>query len=55
MRKFCEPDKIENDYNYLKPRDRTKFSEKQMFAKSGNGGVPLKFTVGDGQFEFVGI
>lgn len=40
--------KIESTYNYLKPRDRTKFSEKQMIAKSGSGGIPLKFTVGDG-------
>ncbi len=43
--------KIENNYNFLKPRDRTKFSEKQMVAKTGNGGVPLKFTVGDGSLN----
>ncbi len=43
--------KIENNYNFLKPRDRTKFSEKQIFAKAGNGGVPLKFTVGDGSLN----
>ncbi len=43
--------KIENAYNYLKPRDRTKFSEKQMIAKAGNGGVSLKFTVGDGSLN----
>lgn len=43
--------KIENSYNFLKPRDRTKFSDKQIFAKTGNGGVPLKFTVGDGSLN----
>jgi hypothetical protein len=43
--------KIENNYNFLKPRERTKFSEKQMVAKTGNGGVPLKFTVGDGSLN----
>jgi hypothetical protein len=43
--------KIENNYNFLKPRERTKFSEKQMFAKTGNGGVALKFTVGDGSLN----
>lgn len=42
---------IENNYEFLKPRDRTKFSEKQMFAKAGNGGVTLKFTVGDGSLN----
>ena len=43
--------KIENAYDFLKPRDRTKFSEKQMTAKAGNGGVFLKFTVGDGSLN----
>lgn len=43
--------KIENRYNFLKPRERTKFSEKLMSAKTGNGGVPLKFTVGDGSLN----
>jgi hypothetical protein len=40
--------KIENSYNFLKPREKTKFTDRQMFAKTGSGGVPLKFTVGDG-------
>lgn len=44
--------KIENNYNYLKPRERKmQFTEKQILAKSGNGGVPLKFTVGDGSLN----
>lgn len=44
--------KIENNYNYLKPRERrAQFTEKQIFAKSGNGGVSLKFTVGDGNLN----
>lgn len=43
--------KIENGYGFLKPRDRTKFTEKQMIAKAGNGGVFMKFTVGDGSLN----
>lgn len=44
--------KIENAYNFLKPRERrVKFTEKQMIAKSGNGGVTMKFTVGDGSLN----
>lgn len=44
--------KIENRYDYLKPRERkVQFTEKQILAKSGNGGVPLKFTVGDGSLN----
>lgn len=44
--------KIENNYNYLKPRERrAQFTEKQILAKSGNGGVSLKFTVGDGSLN----
>jgi len=44
--------KIENNYNYLKPRERrTQFTEKQIFAKSGNGGVTMKFIVGDGSLN----
>ena len=40
--------KIENLLSTLKPRDRSKFSEKQMFAKAGAGGALLSFTVSDG-------
>jgi hypothetical protein len=41
--------KIENVYEGLKPRVRkTEFTEKSIAAKSGTGGIPLKFTVGDG-------
>ncbi|MBA2335266.1 MAG: DUF4097 domain-containing protein [Acidobacteriota bacterium] len=41
--------KIENEYASLKPRTRkVEFTEKLISAKSGVGGVPLKFTVGDG-------
>ncbi len=40
--------KIENLYTLLKPRDRTTFSDKQINAKSGNGGALLAFTVSDG-------
>ena len=44
--------KIENNYNYLKPRERKmQFTEKQIFAKSGNGGISMRFTVGDGSLN----
>ena len=44
--------KIENAYADLKPRERRgKFSEKLIVAKAGSGGVPLKFTVGDGSLN----
>lgn len=40
--------KIENSVTTLKPRERTKFSEKSMTARAGSGGAALSFTVGDG-------
>jgi hypothetical protein len=41
--------KIQNDLLNLQPRVRTvKFTEQQISAKAGGGGVPMKFTVGDG-------
>lgn len=41
--------KIENGYEGLKPRVRKgEFTDKLIEAKSGIGGIPLKFTVGDG-------
>lgn len=40
--------KIENKFENLKPRDRTKFSETSMIARAGAGGARLIFTVGDG-------
>jgi hypothetical protein len=41
--------KIENGLLDLKPRIRTvKFTEQSISAKAGSGGVPMKFTVGDG-------
>lgn len=40
--------KITTDFSTLKPRDRTKFSEKSMIARAGNGGAWLKFSVGAG-------
>ncbi len=43
---------IENTYANLKPRTRRDaFTEKMVAAKSGSGGVPLKFTVGDGTMK----
>ncbi len=43
--------KIENSYEFLKPRGQTKFSEKIINAKAGNGGATLSFTVGDGTLK----
>lgn len=43
--------KIENTFTALKPRDRTQFTEKLIYAKSGNGGVRFNFTVGDGTLK----
>ena len=43
--------KIENSYAALKQRDRTKFTEKLITAKAGNGGAKFSFTVGDGDLR----
>lgn len=43
--------KIENDFASLKPRERSKFSDKQIIARAGNGGAQLSFTVGDGTIK----
>ena len=42
---------IENALTTLKPRDRTKFTEKSMMAKAGNGGATLSFIVGEGTLK----
>lgn len=43
--------RIENALTNLKPRDRTKFSDRSIIAKAGNGGAPFSFTVGDGKLK----
>lgn len=43
--------KIENLYNFIKPRGQTKFSDKTINAKAGGGGATLAFTVGDGTLK----
>ncbi len=43
--------KIENTFAALKPRDRTKFTDKLITAKTGNGGVRFNFTLGDGTLK----
>ena len=44
--------KIENGLPGMKPRDRkVVFTDKSIIAKAGVGGVPLKFTVGDGTLK----
>ncbi|CAN5519751.1 hypothetical protein BH10ACI1_BH10ACI1_30140 [soil metagenome] len=45
--------KIENGYATLKPRDRTKFTDKLINAKVGNSGVRFLFTVGDGTLKLI--
>ncbi len=43
---------IENSFGELKPKTRNiKFTDKSISAKAGIGGVPLKFTVGDGTLK----
>ena len=46
--------KIENSYAALKPRERTRFSEKLINGKVGNSGVRFSFTVGDGTLNILG-
>ena len=46
---------IENSYALLKPRERTKFTDKLMTSKSGSGGATLSFTVGDGALKLAAI
>jgi hypothetical protein len=44
--------KIENGYADFTPRVRKgEFTDKSIIGKSGTGGVPLKFTVGDGSLK----
>jgi len=44
--------KIDNSFSELRPKTRKDtFTEKLIAAKSGSGGVPLKFTVGDGNLN----
>jgi hypothetical protein len=41
--------RVENAFSELKPKTRNvAFTDKTIAAKAGNGGVPLKFTVGAG-------
>jgi hypothetical protein len=42
---------IENLVGNLIPLDRTKFSDKSVVGKAGNGGALLAFTVGDGNLK----
>jgi hypothetical protein len=43
--------KVENMIDSLKPRDRTKFTEKSFVARNGAGGALINFTVGDGNIK----
>ena len=48
--------KIENAFVDFKPRTRTvPFTEHSIIAKAGSGGVPMKFTVGDGTLKLLRI
>jgi len=48
--------KIDNQLLNLKPRVRTvRFTEQSIIAKAGSGGVPMKFTVGDGTLRLLQI
>ncbi|MEP7076590.1 MAG: hypothetical protein ABI878_12355 [Acidobacteriota bacterium] len=47
---------IENGLGNLKPRDRKiPITDKLIAAKAGNGGVAMKFTVGDGTLKLIPI
>ncbi|MDQ3712533.1 MAG: hypothetical protein M3388_09995 [Acidobacteriota bacterium] len=45
--------RIENASTNLKPRDRTKFTEKSISANAGSGGAFLTFIVGNGTLKLV--
>ncbi len=48
--------KIDNSYAEFKPRVRKgEFTDKSVVAKSGAGGIPLKFTVGDGTLTLAAL
>jgi hypothetical protein len=48
--------RIENDFAGLTPRVRkAEFTDKSIVAKSGIGGIPLKFTVGDGTLRITNL
>jgi len=48
--------KIESAFVDWKPRTRTvPFTEQSVIAKAGNGGVPMKFTVGEGTLKLMRI
>lgn len=48
--------RIENTFAGLKPRRRNaEFTDKSIVAKAGIGGVPLKFTVGDGTLKIASL
>lgn len=49
--KVLQTGRIDNSYKLLKPMRLTKFTEKGMYAKVGNGGAELSFTVGEGMLK----
>ena len=49
--KVLRTGQIENDFANLKARKRTKFTDKLILAKAGNGGAQMSFTVGDGSLK----
>lgn len=42
---------IDNTYEMLEPMRQTKFTDKEMYAKAGNGGAELSFKVGEGMLK----
>jgi hypothetical protein len=48
--------RIENNFVGFKPRTRKgEFTDKSIVAKSGIGGIPLKFTIGDGTLRIASV
>ncbi len=53
--KILRTGQIENSLEMLKPREKIKFSDKQITAKAGNGGANLSFIIGDGNLKLDNI
>lgn len=49
--KVLRTGQVENSLKTLEPREKIKFSDKQIIAKAGNGGANLSFTIGDGTLK----
>ena len=53
--KVLRKGQIENSLKTLQPREKAKFTDKQIIATTGNGGANLSFTIGDGNLKLTEI